>query len=119
VILAYAVSVAAQPYQPYHQANARRQRLWWLGGISAALLMIVASVLALRDKPHQESRPASQTTASSMAAGAAGQAEAHPRSFATRWDDGSAERVSDVQNELEELEKTVERDWEDSFDRKP
>ena len=47
------------------------------------------------------------------------QSAVNPRSSATRWDDGTVERVAEMQNEIEELEKTVDADWEQGINSGP
>lgn len=91
----------------------RRRRIWWIGGISATLVLIAAGVLAFRNRPHEAANTGAETAASSAATRGDEKSAADPRSSATRWDDGSSEQVSEVQNEMEDLEKTVERDWEE------
>ncbi|HEY2252226.1 MAG TPA: protein kinase [Planctomycetaceae bacterium] len=87
-----------------------RRRLWWIGGISAALVVTVASVLVLRDRPHDENNAAFDRDEKSVAT---------PDSLATRWNDGSDEKVSEAQTEIEEFEKSVDDDWDRISNREP
>jgi serine/threonine-protein kinase len=92
---------------PTVSGNSRR-RLWWIGGISAALVVTVASVLALHDRPQDKKNGVLDGDEKSVAAS---------DSLATRWNDGSDKKVSEVQTEIEEFEKRIDKDWDDAVER--
>ena len=88
----------------------RQRRIRSIGGISAALVLIAASGLVFRERPQGKSNTESPSAA--PVASGDEKSTAHPGSLATRWDDSSDERVDEVQTEIEELEKTVDKDWD-------
>ncbi len=83
-------------------ASEHRSRVWWIGGMAAALMLIVASALALRDRPRNGKEQSLDHQETSSAA---------PVSSATRWNDGSDEKVVEAENEVEELETNAGDDW--------
>ena len=97
----------------------RRLRWWWLGGTIAVGALIVAGVIALRQRPSDGDRGAGQPADRANVATIRERAGRASSSAASRWEDGAAEQISEVESAIEGLEKTADDDWDRPFNRDP
>ena len=101
--------------ESYLSRNRKRLRLW-TGGALAALVVVIASVLAFRERPHEDENLGTDVPALSLIPGGSEKPTALLHSSATHWDDGIVKRVAEMQSEIEELQNTVGDDWDRSID---
>jgi serine/threonine protein kinase len=97
----------------------RHRRPWWIGGAVAAGILIVAGVTMLQQRPSDGDRQGGQASDLANAAAIRERAAMARSSAASRWEDGAAEQISEVETEIEDIEKTAYDKWDQQFNRDP
>ncbi len=92
------------PVEAPARIRGRRTRLWWIGGLATALVLLVATSVALRNRSRDDTDTPSDRNTQSAAAS---------DSLATRWDDGSDQKVLDAETGIGGLESHAGKDWDD------
>jgi len=93
--------------RPASGVSVRRLLLWTVAAVSIATVATAASILALRERPKPDSNQESRSSASASSIETS-RTDAALHSNRANWHDGAAEQITELQNDMNDLEAAVE-----------